>query len=258
MTMSWKNCLGENKPMKYIASCSFGKDSMAQIILAYLHKEPLDLVVYCEVMFDHANHISGEIPEHRDFIYKVAIPKIENEFGFKVQVVKSDKDFVQLFHTPVGRGKNKGKLRGFPIGWKCHINSYCKVDPIHKFCKTLKDDFTTYVGIAIDEPKRLEKLRKKKNQISLLEKYGYTEQMAFELCEQFGLLSPIYKHGKRNGCWFCPNQRKVELMHLYRNNKDLFLKLVELDKTENKASEHWNRDSSISEIYEKFKKDDGE
>ena len=32
--------------MKYIASCSFGKDSCATIILAYLNNEPLDLIDY--------------------------------------------------------------------------------------------------------------------------------------------------------------------------------------------------------------------
>lgn len=44
--------------MKYIASCSFGKDSMATILLAREHNEPLDEIVYCEVMFDE--NISGE------------------------------------------------------------------------------------------------------------------------------------------------------------------------------------------------------
>ena len=53
--------------MRYIASCSFGKDSIAAILLAIRHKAPLDEAVYCEVMFD--KDISGEIPEHRAFIY---------------------------------------------------------------------------------------------------------------------------------------------------------------------------------------------
>lgn len=38
----------------YIASCSFGKDSIATILLALEHDEPLDRVVFSEVMFDHA------------------------------------------------------------------------------------------------------------------------------------------------------------------------------------------------------------
>ena len=52
---------------KFIASCSFGKDSLATILLAKEHGVSLDEAVYCEVMFDKG--ISGEVPEHRDFIY---------------------------------------------------------------------------------------------------------------------------------------------------------------------------------------------
>lgn len=48
--------------MKHVAACSFGKDSIATVILAREHNEPLDEVIYCEVMFD--DEISGEVPEH--------------------------------------------------------------------------------------------------------------------------------------------------------------------------------------------------
>lgn len=235
--------------MKYIASCSFGKDSLAQIILAYENNEPIDYIIYSEVMFDHKNNISGELPEHRDFIYNIAIPKIEKEFGYKVMVVKSRLDFMSEFHRVITRGKHKGMIRAFPIGWKCCINQDCKMPPIKDFYKTIGKDHLEYVGIAIDEPKRLEILHKSKNKISLLEKYKYTEQMALELCKKYDLLSPIYNFTKRNGCWFCPNQRMCELDWLYKNHNDLFMKLVELQKTPNKASEKWNRHYTIEQIY---------
>jgi len=53
--------------MKYIASCSFGKDSLAMILTIIEHGLPLDEVVYCEVMFDDTT--SGEYPEHAAFIH---------------------------------------------------------------------------------------------------------------------------------------------------------------------------------------------
>ena len=46
---------------KHILSCSFGKDSIATALLALQHGEPLDELVYCEVMFNE--EISGELPE---------------------------------------------------------------------------------------------------------------------------------------------------------------------------------------------------
>lgn len=52
-----------NKPKIHIASCSFGKDSIATILLALEHNEPLDRVVFSEVMFDHSRNISGELPD---------------------------------------------------------------------------------------------------------------------------------------------------------------------------------------------------
>jgi hypothetical protein len=96
-----------------------------------------------------------------------------------------------------------------------------------------------YLGIAADEPKRLERL-KGTNKISLLEKYGYTEKMAFDLCEKYGLLSPIYDFTKRGGCWFCPNAQYFELKHLRNNHSGLWGRLVDLEKEENLAGPIWN------------------
>ena len=85
----------------HIASCSFGKDSIATILLALEHKEPLDRVVFAEVMFDHERGISGEIPEHITWIYSHAIPKLES-MGVKVDVVKARKDYKSFFVNAVG------------------------------------------------------------------------------------------------------------------------------------------------------------
>ena len=60
---------------KHILSCSFGKDSIATALLALQHGEPLDELVYCEVMF--SEEISGELPEHNRFIHETAIPYFE-------------------------------------------------------------------------------------------------------------------------------------------------------------------------------------
>lgn len=61
----------------YVISCSFGKDSLAQVILAHQHGEPVEYILYVEVMYDIERNISAEIPEHRDFIYNIAIPKLQ-------------------------------------------------------------------------------------------------------------------------------------------------------------------------------------
>lgn len=80
----------------------------------------------------------------------------------------------------------------------CVINRECKMKPIHDYYKQFKGiEVVQYVGIALDEPKRLERLSNKGkiSKVSLLAKYGYTEDMAREKCLEYGLLSPIYGGG---------------------------------------------------------------
>lgn len=238
--------------MKHIASCSFGKDSIATIILAHINNEPLDLIVYSEVMFDE--NISGEHPLHKDFIYNRAIPIFES-WGYKVKVLRANKTYKDCFLNVCGeRAKPEriGKIRGFPIAFKCKINSDCKVAPIKKFYKNIKEDVTQYVGIAIDEPERLKRLENT-NKISLLAKYNYTEFMAYELCKKYDLLSPIYDISSRNGCWFCPNCKDKEFINIINNYPQLWQELYLLSKTENLVTEKFNREESFSQLDKRLK-----
>lgn len=53
--------------MKKVASCSFGKDSLAAIIVSEEHGVHIDEAIYCRIMFD--DQISAELPEHEEFIH---------------------------------------------------------------------------------------------------------------------------------------------------------------------------------------------
>lgn len=211
---------------KYIASCSGGKDSVATLIIARENGDPLDEVVYCEVMFD--KETSGEMPEHRDFIYNKVKPYVEDVLNVPFIILRPTKTYVDVFTHICVKGKSIGKCRGFPIPGMCAINRDCKIPPITKYWKEQGGNATQYVGIAADEPKRLARLRGT-SRVSLLEKYGVTEQDAFEICRKHGLLSPIYEFSKRNGCWFCPNCRNQEWTHLIFNHTPLFDRLIELE-----------------------------
>ena len=233
--------------MKYIASCSFGKDSIATVILAHLHNEPLDLIVYSEVMFDE--NISGEHPLHRDFIYNKAIPTFEG-WGYEVKTLKSKKTYKDCFFNVCGeraKPERVGKLRGFPIGWACKVNSDCKVPPIKKFYKNIKEDVTQYVGIAIDEPVRLARLENT-NKASLLAKSFRTNDDQELIQKEYDLLSPIYKFTHRNGCWFCPNRSDREFIELINNYPKLWNELKILSKTDNLVTDKFNRTDTFDEL----------
>lgn len=239
---------------KFIASCSFGKDSLAAILLAKEHGEPLDEAVYCEVMFDEG--VSGEVPEHRDFIYNTAIPALER-MGIKVVVLRSDKTYVGLFTGRVTRGPKKGMVRSFPICGKCAVQRDCKVRPIKQYQKTLPSGTVQYIGIAQDEQERLLRLESGK-QISLLAKYNFTEQDAWELCRKAGLLSPVYEFTDRGGCWFCPNAKRAELRHLYDHHPELWARMLELQAIPGKVSEKFNRRQTFAEIDVLFRQEDAQ
>ena len=239
--------------MRYLASCSFGKDSLAAILLAKKHGEPLDEAVYCEVMFDKT--ISGEVPEHRDFIYTKGIPALER-MGIKVTVLRGKKTYVDLFTGRITRGPKKGMLRSFPVCGKCYVQRECKLRPILRYQKTLPPDTVQYIGIAKDEQERL--LRLEGRQVSLLEKYNCTEQDAKELCRQAGLLSPIYQFTNRGGCWFCPNAKRKELRHLYDHHPELWARMLELQALPGKVTEKFNRTQRFSDIDAMFREEDQE
>lgn len=239
--------------MRYLASCSFGKDSLAAILLAKKHGEPLDEAVYCEVMFDKT--ISGEVPEHRDFIYTKGIPALER-MGIKVTILRSEKTYVDLFTGRVTRGPKKGMVRSFPVCGKCYVQRDCKLKPILRYRKTPPPDTVQYIGYAKDEQERL--LRLEGRQVSLLEKYNCTEQDAKELCRQAGLLSPIYEFADRGGCWFCPNAKRKELRHLYDHHPELWARMLELQALPDKVSEKFNRTQRFSDIDAMFREEDQE
>lgn len=239
--------------MRYLASCSFGKDSLAAILLAKKHGEPLDEAVYCEVMFDKT--ISGEVPEHRDFIYTKGIPALER-MGIKVTVLRGKKTYVDLFTGRITRGPKKGMLRSFPVCGKCYVQRDCKLRPILRYQKTLPPDTVQYIGIAKDEQERL--LRLEGRQVSLSEKYNCTEQDAKELCRQAGLLSPIYQFTNRGGCWFCPNAKRKELRHLYDHHPELWARMLELQALPGKVTEKFNRTQRFSDIDAMFREEDQE
>ena len=77
--------------MLKVAMFSGGKDSAATIALMRDLGMLPDLVVFAEVMFDSKRGISGEIPEHIDWVYGTAKPLIES-WGCKFEVVRGKEE----------------------------------------------------------------------------------------------------------------------------------------------------------------------
>ena len=128
---------------KYVASCSGGKDSVATLLLAAQHNEPLDEAVFSEVMFD--KDTSGEVPEHRDFIYDRLKPFCEKELGIKFTILHAGKTYDDVFHHVITRGPHKGEVRGFAWAGMCAVNRDCKIPPVRKYNAALSPDTVSYL-----------------------------------------------------------------------------------------------------------------
>lgn len=225
---------------------------MATIILALEHKEPLDEVLYAEVMFDEL--ISGEHMEHTAFIYEKVIPQLRR-WGIPVHTVRAKGNYKSSFYHVIQRSscpERIGKFRGFPIAGRCCINRDCKVTPINQYLKQYRgQEYVQYIGIASDEKKRLERLDGIQK-ISLLDKYHVKEAEAMEICREYRLLSPIYEFTERGGCWFCPNSGDKELRHLIKKHPKLWNELKILEAEKNLISKKFNRKEAVSEIEERI------
>lgn len=233
--------------VEHIISWSGGKDSTATIILAKEMGISIDYILFSEVMFDE--NISCELPEHISFIKEVAIPKFK-EWGFRTEILRYDKTYMDYFNQVRKRGKNIGKRVGFPMADKCNARN-CKVKPIEMFLKQHKDNIQ-YVGICADEPKRLARLDS--NKISLLANCGYTQEMAKQKCMDNNLLSPYYQYSNRGGCWCCPNASETQLRFIREHHKELWDKLLVLEKEQNLIGNIFNTQAnrSISAFEEQF------
>jgi len=235
--------------MIHIASLSGGKDSVATVILDHLYEHKIEKILYCEVMFD--KDLSAEFPEHIAFLKNVLFPTFK-AWGYEVVHIRSEKTFLDCFyHQRTERSKNCGKIVGFMVSGHCDVQGLCKLQPIYKYLRSLEEDYIQYVGIAADELSRI-RTAHTKGQVSLLEKYGYTEEMAFRLCQKYCLLSPIYQYVKRSGCFFCPNANTAQLRFLYEHHRDLYDKLLYLEAVPNKVCDTFCYGKSYKSYAERF------
>lgn len=257
----------------HFISWSGGKDSTASVILMKLHLHELVdsgdevKILFSEVMFDKKNNISGHNPDIIKFMHKTAA--IFESWGFSVEFLHSDKDYLDIFYHKLTRSPNPnrvGMTHGFVPSGKCAVKRDCKLKPIEKWKAAHNDiEKIEYVGIAVDEPARLESLHKSPNKKSLLEMYNFTEADAMELCREYDMLSPQYSlnNGKqgRDGCWFCPNAKLCEHEAIYKTSPEAWEKYVSLESEPALAYPKWNcfsketlhqRDKLIKEGYYQY------
>jgi len=209
--------------MEYIASISYGKDSLAMLEVIHQNNLPLDRIVHVEIWATKS--VPAEFPEMIAFKEK-ADRIIYEKYGIRVEHITAPKTYEDYFYYKCKgkKSRNAGKIYGFPLQKGNWCNSRLKVDVLDKVQK----GNIVYIGIAVDEPKRFHNITETK--ISPLVEYGWTEKMCRDWCKKNDLLSPTYTTALRGGCWFCHNQSIGQLRVLRKKYPELWQLLLKWDK----------------------------
>jgi len=201
--------------VKYIASVSFGKDSLAMLLRLMAENEPLDAVVFYDtgMEFDAIYRIRDRIKPYLEM------------FGIEYVELHPDEPFLySMFDRPVQYRNHAGCHYGF--GWcggPCRWGTSQKTAAIRKYKKTLDEPVTDYVGIAADEPERFDRAQQE-GKILPLVVWGMTEADCLSWCRARGWdwieqtrNGPVdlYDLLDRVSCWCCRNKNLKELRAIY-------------------------------------------
>ena len=197
------------KSMYHIASCSFGKDSLAMVLRLIEENKPLDEVVFYDTGMEF------------EAIYKVRdkILPLLAERGIKYTELKPKEPFLYTMIERPCESKQKGKHNGY--GWcggMCRWGTTAKQKALDEYAE--KKNAVVYIGIAYDEPKRLEK-EIKPYKIHPLVGWKMTESDCLRYCYSKGFDwvesgIDLYSILDRVSCWCCCNKNKKELYNIWR------------------------------------------
>lgn len=225
---------------QYIACISYGKDSIAMLEVIKLLGYPLDRILTADVWA--TDDIPADLPPMVAF-KDYADSEILKRYGIKVEHICAMRNGEKLtyeklfYHVPKRKKetakKYSGTYSGFPAVTRPWCNSKMKVNSLKAMENSAtqggKINTVEYLGIASDEPERIERHMKKQGIILPLVDIGWTESDCRKWCEDNNLLSPIYQTATRGGCWFCHNQNVDQLRQLRKNYPDLWALLLKWD-----------------------------
>lgn len=205
--------------MAFYASVSFGKDSLAMLLLLLEKKMPLD-----EVIFYNSGMEFQAIYDIRD-----RMKPILEQRGVRFTEVEPDVPFLyNMLERPVDSKKNGFHLGYGWCGGPCRWGTSMKTRTLDGVAL---DAEVHYVGIATDETERLMKLEAPKR--SPLANAGMTEADCLAFCYERGFFWEengvrLYDILDRVSCWCCKNKNRRELKNIYQFLPQYWERLKEL------------------------------
>ena len=216
--------------MGWIVPWSGGKDSTATIITMLDDGVPIDKIFHVRMMATETLPATHEVMTN--FVDE-CVERFKRQ-GLNVEIVKS-RPFDSIASAIHKRSKYPEAV-GKPYGFRTCQRGYCSFQlEKPRLCNNTDN---VMLGICADEPKRMTEGRH-----SILFDKGITQRMAYELCKERGLLSPLYALGvKRDGCFFCPNAGKAEVALLTDEQKALIRKWMSMTLPIFVRTKDWRKD----------------
>ena len=211
---------------KYIASISFGKDSLAMLLLLIKNKYNIDEVIFYDTGMEFQ-----AIYDTRD-----KVRKLLEKLGIKYTELKPEIPFIdKMLNIEVH--KRDGSIQfGYGLcGGRCRWGTTEKNKTIEKYLKEqYGQDYKEFIGIACDETVRIEKERNEHKLLPLLD-WKMTEQDCLEYCYNSGFYWKengvrLYDVLDRVSCWCCGNKNKKELENMRVYLPEYYLKYIDILK----------------------------
>lgn len=194
---------------KYIVSVSFGKDSLAMLLMLIEKRYPLDEVVF----YDTGKEFKA-IYELRD-----KIKPILKKHNITLTEFEANPSFdYKMFEKPVHSRKTK-TIHRYGYSWcggVCRWGTADKLRVIEKHCRGHYE----YVGLAADELARIQNKKAKGHKLYPLVDWGMTEKDCLDYCYAHGYFwnesgIELYSILDRVSCWCCRNKNLRELKGMY-------------------------------------------
>ena len=226
---------------KYVASCSWGKDSTAMILKLIDQKYPLDEVVFYDTGMEF-----NAVYNVRDQI----LPILQTN-NIKYVELKPDKPF--WFDMLIREKKKRnGQIAygdGF-CGGGCRWHTFKK----QKICNQYTKESIVYIGIAADEKKRLANIDINKR--TPLVDFRMSEKDCLDYCHSQGIYwregdVELYDILDRVSCWCCKNKNLKELRNIYKYLPEYWAALKGL---QDKIDSPFRKDGqTVFDLEERFK-----
>lgn len=235
--------------MKYVASCSCGKDSLAMVLTLIEKQYPLDYVLF----FDAGKEFKSI---YRNWEKLTEILKANNIQYQRLQPVKSF-DYLFSEHevkTRTGENKKGYSWCGGCTRWMTTI----KVNTINSFYDLfLGETIVEYVGIARDEADRVAFKRSDRTvKVYPLILWGMSENDCLVKCYKSGFSwkedndVDLYDVLDRVSCYCCGNKNLKELKAIYQYLPEYWNKLKQMQL---KTDRNFRDTESIFDLEKRFK-----